>query len=263
MSVEFVLEPLTIFLSIISGILVGISLGLLGGGGSVLAVPLLLYVVGVRDIHIAIGTSALAIGVIAAINLISHRKKRNLNFKKGISFALPGIAGTLIGSQLGLWTPAENLLVLFAVFMGIVGLLMIKRKVSKIEITSENSGLVLLKKNLPFHGFSVGVFAGYFGIGGGFLIVPTMMYSGGLSVAQAIGTSLVSVSSFGFVTAGRYLIAGNVDFIIAMIFIIGGVFGSYVGIKVSEKIPKENMVNLFAVVLFAIASYIIIRTVLF
>ena len=263
MSVEFFLEPLTIFLSIISGILVGSSLGLLGGGGSVLAVPLLLYVIGVKDTHVAIGTSALAIGVIAAINLINHRKKKNLNFKKGVSFAIPGIIGTLIGSQLGLWTPAENLLVLFAVFMGIVGFLMIKSKVSKVEISSGNSGLVLLKKNLSFHGFSVGLLAGYFGIGGGFLIVPTMMYSGGLSIAQAVGTSLVSVSSFGFVTAGRYVIAGNVDFVIAMLLIIGGILGAYLGIKVSEKIPKENLVKLFAIVLFVIASYIIIRTVLF
>ena len=262
MSVELILEPLTIFLSIISGILVGSSLGLLGGGGSVLAVPLLLYVVGVKDAHVAIGTSALAIGVIAAINLINNRKKGNLNFKKGISFALPGIPGTLIGSQLGLWTPAENLLVLFAIFMGGVGFLMIKKKVSKIEIISGNSKLVLLKKNLSFYGFSVGFLAGYFGIGGGFLIVP-MMYSGGLGIVQAIGTSLVSVSSFGFVTAGRYIVAGNIDFAIAMLFILGGIFGGYIGIKASEKIPKENLVKIFAFVLFGIASYIIIRTVLF
>ena len=257
MSAEVILEPLTIFLSIISGVLVGSSLGLIGGGGSVLAVPLLLYVVGVKDTHVAIGTSALAVGIIAAISLINHRKKRNLDLKKGISFAIPGIAGTLVGSQLGLWTPAENLLVLFAVFMGIVGILMIKRKSSKIEITSGHSGLVLLKKNLSFHGFTVGILAGYFGVGGGFLIVPTMMYSGGLSIVQAIGTSLVSVSSFGFVTAGRYFLEGNIDLVIAMLFVIGGILGSYIGIKASGKIPKENLVHLFAVVLFAIATYIV------
>ncbi|WP_420544557.1 sulfite exporter TauE/SafE family protein [Nitrosopumilus sp.] len=263
MSAEVILEPLTIFLSIISGVLVGSSLGLIGGGGSVLAVPLLLYVVGIKDTHVAIGTSALAVGIIAAISLINHRKKKNLDLKKGISFAIPGIAGTLIGSQLGLWTPAENLLVLFAVFMGIVGILMIKRKSSKIEITSGNSELVLLKKNLSFHGFSVGILAGYFGVGGGFLIVPTMMYSGGLNIVQAIGTSLVSVSSFGFVTAGRYFLEGNIDLVIAILFVIGGIIGSYVGIKVSGKISKENLVHLFAVVLFAIATYIVARTVLF
>ena len=168
MPVEIVLEPIILFLSIISGIIVGFSLGLVGGGGSVLAVPLLLYVVGVKDAHTAIGTSALAIGIIAAINLISHRKKGNLKIKKGIAFAIPGVAGTLIGSQLGLWTPADNLLILFAAFMIAIGVLMIKKKATQKEITSGSSGLVLLKKNLSLSGFSVGVLSGYFGIGGGF-----------------------------------------------------------------------------------------------
>ena len=95
------------------------------------------------------------------------------------------------------------------------------------------------------------------------MIVPTMMYSGGLNIVQAIGTSLVSVSSFGFVTAGRYFLAGNIDLVIAMLFVIGGIFGSYIGIKASGKIPKENLVHLFAVVLFVIATYIVARTILF
>ena len=167
MLVETLLEPLTLFLSIISGIVIGFSLGLIGGGGSVLAVPLLLYVVGVKDVHTAIGTSALAIGIIAMIHLFSHRKNNNLKIKKGITFALPGIAGTLIGSQLGLWTPAENLVILFAVFMVAIGVLMMRKNITRTELTSGKSGLVLLQRNLSLSGFSVGILAGYFGIGGG------------------------------------------------------------------------------------------------
>ena len=261
MPVEILLDPLIFSLSIISGIVVGFSLGLVGGGGSVLAVPLLLYVVGVKDVHVAIGTSALAIGVIAIIHLFSHRKNRNLEIKKGITFAFPGIAGTLIGSQLGLWTSSEYLLILFAVFMTIIGVLMIKKKITSIETTSGNSGLLLLEKNLSLSGFSVGILAGYFGIGGGFLIVPTMIYSGGLNIMQAIGTSLVSVSSFGLVTAGRYLVSGNVDLVIAMLIIIGGILGGYLGIKTSEKIPKEKLVKIFSVLLFGVAAYITARTI--
>ena len=94
-------------------------------------------------------------------------------------------------------------------------------------------------------GFSVGILAGYFGIGGGFLIVPTIMYSGGLNIIQAIGTSLVSVSSFGLTTAARYFVAGQVDLIIAALLIIGGVVGGYFGAKTSEKIPKENLSKIF------------------
>jgi len=263
MPADFLLEPLPLFLSIISGIIVGYSLGLIGGGGSVLGVPLLLYVVGVKDTHLAIGTSAFAVGVIAAINLINQRRRGSLKIKKGLSFAIPGIAGTLLGAQLGLWTPAENLLVLFAVFMIVIGVLMIKGKGTKSQVTTKNSGLILIKKNLSLSGFLVGTLAGYFGIGGGFLIVPTMMYSGGLNIVQAIGTSLVSVSSFGLVTAGRYFVAGNVDLIISIMFVIGGIFGGYMGMKSSEKIQKENLVKIFSFLLFSIAIYIMIRTIWF
>jgi hypothetical protein len=259
--IEIFLEPVTLFLSIISGVVVGFSLGLVGGGGSVLAVPLLLYVVGVKDTHVAIGTSALAIGIIAVFNIFYRRKTSTLHIKKGLTFALPGIGGTLLGSQLGLWTPPENLLILFAVFMVVIGIIMIKYKITHIEITSEKHGLISLKKNLPLSGFSVGILSGYFGIGGGFLIVPTMMYSGGLNILQAIGTSLVSVSSFGLVTAGRYFVAGNVDLVIALLFIIGGILGGYFGIKTSKKITQEKITKFFSILLFVVASYIIINTI--
>ena len=260
MPIEMILEPFTIFLSIISGVVIGFSLGLIGGGGSVLAVPLLLYVVGVKDTHLAIGTSALAVGIIAGINILNHKKIGNVQIKKGLLFAIPGIAGTLLGAQLGLWTPSENLLILFAGFMAVIGFLMLKKNASKNEVTNGNSSLILLKKNVSLSGFSVGVLAGYFGIGGGFLIVPTIMYSGGLNIIQAIGTSLVSVSSFGITTAARYFVAGQVDLIIAVLLIIGGVIGGYFGAKTSEKIPKENLFKVFAVVLFVVATYIVIRT---
>ena len=260
MQIEMILDSVIIFLSIISGVIVGFSLGLIGGGGSVLAVPLLLYVVGVKDTHLAIGTSALAVGIIAGINILNHKKLGNIKIKKGLLFAIPGIAGTLLGAQLGLWTPSENLLILFAGFMTIVGFLILKKNASKQEVTNGSSNLILLKKNVSLSGFSVGMLAGYFGIGGGFLVVPTIMYSGGLNIIQAIGTSLVSVSSFGLTTAARYFIAGQIDLIIAMLLIIGGVMGGYLGAKTSKKIPKENLSKVFAVVLFAVAAYIVIRT---
>jgi len=256
-----IIDPFIIFLSIISGVIVGFSLGLIGGGGSVLAVPLLLYVVGVKDTHLAIGTSALAVGIIAGISLLNHKKLGNIRIKKGLLFAIPGIVGTLLGAQLGLWTPSENLLILFAGFMAVVGFLMLKKNASKHEVTSGSSNLILLKKNVSLSGFSVGVLAGYFGIGGGFLVVPTIMYSGGLNIVQAIGTSLVSVSSFGLTTAARYFVAGQVDLIIAVLLIIGGVIGGYFGVKTSEKIPKENLSKVFAVLLFVVATYIVIRTI--
>jgi uncharacterized membrane protein YfcA len=121
------LSWLSIFLSILSGIIVGFSLGLIGGGGSILAVPLLVFVIGI-DTHIAIGTSALAVAANALVNLFYRRNKKCIRIKEGILFTIPGAFGTLIGAQLGLLTPSENLLILFALFMIIISSWMLKNK---------------------------------------------------------------------------------------------------------------------------------------
>ena len=263
MSVESV-EPIAIFLSAFSGVAVGFTLGLIGGGGSVLAVPLLLYVVGVKDIHAAIGTSALAVGVIASINLIGHKRKGNLKIKQGLAFAIPGLFGTILGAQIGLWTPSDNLLLFFAIFMGLVGILMLRKKATRHDIAqSVNPTVIISKKNIPISGFFVGILAGYFGIGGGFLIVPSLMHFGGLSIIEAIGTSLISVSAFGLTTATSYFIAGNVDVQIVALFVIGGAIGGILGIKLTDKISKKVLTKIFAVLLFVIAGYIVLRSFVF
>lgn len=261
MPLDFFIFEVPIFLSIISGIIVGLSLGLFGGGGSVLAVPMLLYGVGVKDVHVAIGTSAFAVGIIAFVNLFYHKRNGNVKFKKGIFFTLPGIAGTIIGAQLGLWTSSENLLVFFALFMVLVAFFMLRKKSSKtIQNDSASSSILVQKNKIPFSGLAVGILAGYFGIGGGFLIVPTLMYSGALSITQAIGTSLISVSSFGLITAGNYIIAEQIDFFISFLFIGGGVIGGIIGTKMSQRIPSEKMAKGFAVMLVGISAYILFKS---
>lgn len=257
---ELVIEPLLVFLSLLSGTIVGFSLGLVGGGGSVLAVPLLLYVIGVKDTHAAIGISALSVGVIAAINLISHKRKGHVDLKKGTMFAIPGVLGTLLGSQLGLMTPSSSLLVFFAIFMIIIAALMLRKKAARHDVISEKKG-TSLAKNIPVSGFAIGTLAGYFGIGGGFLIVPSLMYSGSLSILDAIGTSLLSVSTFGFVTASRYILEGHVDLLISAFFVVGGVFGGLAGIKSAEKIPSQNLTKIFAVLLLGVAGYILFSSI--
>ena len=255
-------DPIVIFLSVVSGIIIGFSLRLVGGGGSVLAVPLLLYLVGVSHTHIAIGTSALAVGAIAGINLLNQRKLGDICLKKGLLFAIPGIVGTIVGAQLGLLTPPENLLIIFGGFMVIIGILILRMNPPKVRITGDKTNLILLKKNVPISGFFVGMMAGYFGIGGGFLIVPSMMFSGSLNIIQAIGTSMISVSTFGATTATRYLIAGQVDLVIAALLVIGGIIGGLVGTKVTLAIPKENLLKIFATLLFVVASYMIVQTII-
>lgn len=97
---------ITIFLSLLSGSVIGFTLSMIGGGGSILAVPLLIYVVGISNTHIAIGTSALAVAANSIVNMLYHKRKGHVNIKQGVSFAIPGMIGTVIGTQLGLLTPS-------------------------------------------------------------------------------------------------------------------------------------------------------------
>ncbi|MFP3318605.1 MAG: sulfite exporter TauE/SafE family protein, partial [Thermoplasmata archaeon] len=116
----FEITYLQMILSIISGLIVGFSLGLIGGGGSILAIPLLIYFVGYDHPHIVIGTTALAVSINALLNLIPHARKKHVIFKKGIIFSIPGIFGVLVGAELGLLTPGKKLLFIFAILMIII-----------------------------------------------------------------------------------------------------------------------------------------------
>ena len=160
--------------------------------------------------HIAIGTTALAVGANAYLNLIPHTLKKHVDYKIGIEFTLPGIAGVLIGSELGLMTPGDDLLFFFSFLMIGIAVYMLKRKCvdmsqmeRKVERTSKSFAILILT------GFIVGFASGYFGIGGGFLIVPGLLFGGGLNILQTVGTSLLSVGTFGVITAGRYAISGD------------------------------------------------------
>jgi len=298
---EFII---TIALSILSGSVVGFSLGLIGGGGSVLAVPLLIYLVGVSNTHVAIGTSALAVGTNALINMIHHMRRGHVRAKEGVLFAIPGAAGVMLGAQLGLLTSSENLLILFAAFMIVLSLTMLLRKNQhpekleqfdikemKKDRTKSDSfdGISSSRANngsfnsssssaenfrpsfyrdkkyyrLLIIGFFVGVGAGYFGIGGGFIVVPALMHTiPGLTIIDAIGTSLISVSSFGFLTATRYSLSGDINWFVSLLFIGGGILGGFYGTRLSSKVPKERLKTIFALILIVIAAYIIMRSLL-
>ncbi|MDE1876808.1 MAG: sulfite exporter TauE/SafE family protein [Thaumarchaeota archaeon] len=252
-----------IFLSLVSGIVVGFSLGLIGGGGSILAVPLLVYVIGVEP-HVALGTSALSVATNALTSLMHHKKVGHVKIKEGLVFALPGIIGALIGAQIGLLTPSKHLLFLFGLFIIVVAIMMLRRKpVTLSNETHHNHGTFLIHKNrLIITGFAVGATAGYFGIGGGFLIAPALMYAASLNIIDAIGTSLLPVSVFGVTTAIRYSIEGQIQWLVSILFIIGGIGGGFVGTRLSTKIHREKLVKIFSILLIFVALFIIVKTMI-
>ena len=196
-------------LAVLSGVGVGFSLGLIGGGGSILAVPLLLYVVGVTNPHVAIGTSALAVAVNAFGNLIGHWRAGSVKWPCAATFALSGIVGAAIGSSLGKLVGGEQLLVLFAIAMIAVGVAMLRPRAAAGDPDVRITPAIAVR--LVAIGLIVGAFSGFFGIGGGFLIVPGIMLGSGMPILNAIGSSLLSVGTFGLTTAINYAISGLVD----------------------------------------------------
>ncbi|MEM0157898.1 MAG: sulfite exporter TauE/SafE family protein [Thermoplasmataceae archaeon] len=251
----FQLTLLQFFLSAISGFLVGFTLGLIGGGGSILAIPLLIYFVGYDHPHLAIGTTALAVGVNAYLNLIPHTIKGNVSYKTGLTFTAPGIIGVLIGSELGLITPGQVLLFFFSFLMIAIAIYMLKRKCVERSISENVVRRSTLK--LVSVGLAVGFASGYFGIGGGFLIVPGLLFGGGLNIIQAVGTSLMSVGTFGVVTAIRYWISGELDLVVSAIFIIGGILGGWLGARIASNVPRKRLTQMFAVIVIVVAIYIL------
>lgn len=203
------LSTLQMLLGAGSGVLVGFSLGLVGGGGSILAVPLLVYLVGVAPPHLAIGTSAVAVAANAAVSLLNHARIGNVRWPCAGVFAGTGVLGAVAGARLGRMVDGQALLAAFAVMMAVVALLMLRRREP-----AEDRRVRLNRGNAPTligTGFAVGALSGFFGIGGGFLIVPGLILATGMPLLQAVGSSLVAVTAFGLTTAGSYAVAGLVD----------------------------------------------------
>lgn len=249
-----------IALNMAAGSVVGFSLGLIGGGGSILAVPLILYLVGVGDPHVAIGTAAVAVAASAAFNLANHARQGMVRWHCALVFAAAGVVGAFGGSSLGKIVDGQRLIFLFALLMIVIGVLMLRPRAE-----AGNATVTLTRSNTPaliVLGFISGALAGFFGIGGGFLIVPGLMLATGMPISNAICSSLVAVTAFGLTTAANYAISNLVDWRIAILFLAGAVFGGLAGAELSKHLSaKRGALNkVFAALVFAVAAYVIYRT---
>jgi uncharacterized membrane protein YfcA len=248
-------------LGLASGALVGFSLGLVGGGGSILAVPLMVYVVGVPDAHVAIGTSAIAVATNAAVNLGNHARGGNVHWSCASVFAAAGILGALGGSVLGKRMDGQNLLALFAVLMLVIAVLLLRTRAKvgeqRVQINWSNTPALLAL------GLVTGTLSGFFGIGGGFLIVPALMLATGMSIMSAISSSLVAVTAFGLTTAASYAWSGLISWWLALVFILGGVVGGVVGTGSARRLSlRRGALNtVFASIIIVVALYMLARNI--
>jgi uncharacterized membrane protein YfcA len=246
-------------ITVLSGSAVGFTLGLIGGGGSILAVPLLLYVVGLPSPHVAIGTSALAVAVNALANLISHSRAGNVKWPCAAVFAVSGVVGAFGGSSLGKLIDGGRLLFLFALVMIAVGVAMLRPRPTEGDPGVRIDPRIAVR--LVGIGLLTGFLSGLFGIGGGFLIVPGIMLGSGMHILNAVGSSLLSVGAFGLTTAANYAAAGLIDWVVAAEFIAGGIVGGLLGLKLAVRLVKTKgmLSRVFAGVIFAVAAYMLYR----
>jgi uncharacterized membrane protein YfcA len=250
-------------LSLGSGSLVGLSLGLIGGGGSILAVPLMVYAIGMSSPHQAIGTSAVAVAASALINLLGHARAGNVKWPCASAFALAGIIGAAAAAQIGKTVDGAKLLGGFGVLMIAIAVLMLRprRGGHNPDVRLDRKTALRLLPSLAGAGFGVGALSGFFGIGGGFLIVPGLVNATSMPLLNAIGSSLVSVTAFGATTALSYAASGLVDWSVAGLFVLGGAIGGFFGTWLAGRLAagKRSLNFVFSGIVALVGIYVATR----
>jgi len=248
-------------LSGLSGSVVGFTLGLIGGGGSILAVPLIIYVVGVKSPHVAIGTSAFAVGANALGNFVGHWRRGNVVWPHAAIFAVAGSLGAAAGSTLGKLIDGKKLLIFFALAMVAVAFAMLRPQTDAVDRVAPFDRRIAAR--LIGLGLLTGAASGFFGIGGGFLIVPALMFGGAMPILNAVGSSLLSVGTFGLTTAANYALSGLIEWPLGAAFLAGGILGGSAGIRLAVRLGAERrrFARIFAGFLIAVAAYMVYRTV--
>lgn len=247
-------------MAVLSGGLVGFFLSLVGGGGALLAVPLLLHVIGVPSVQAAIGTSAVAVTANAFVGLATHARAGHVRWVCAAIFASVGTTGALVGSTVGKRMDGDVLLFAFGFVMVAVGIYMLLPKpASGKEERRPDLRMCFVTGSVAI---VAGFAAGFFGIGGGFLIVPAMILATGMPTMNAIGSSLLAVGAFGLATATNYAWSGFVDWRLAAEFIAGGVVGGLAGTWACARLGKTRGIlnRAFAALVFAVAGYTLYRS---
>ena len=233
--------------------LVGVSLGLLGSGGSILTVPVLVYLVGEPQ-KLAVAESLAIVGGISVVGALPFVWRGQVHWRSVLWFGLPGVAGTYAGAYLSQFISGAAQLLLFALIMLVAAVVMWRGRAVKSPGGEHPSWQIVLE------GLTVGVVTGLVGVGGGFLIVPALVLLGGLPVQLAVGTSLliVALKSFGgFVKYLDVLGSYEVSWGLIGLFVALGILGSFAGGALSQRLPQAALSKLFAGALVIMGTYIL------
>ena len=251
------MEPQLIAIALALAALVGVSLGLLGGGGSILTVPILTYVLGMPPRE-AIAASLFIVGATSAVSMIGHAKAGRVRWKTGLLFGFAGMAGAFAGGILGGYIPGAILMVLFAVMMIITATAMIRGRKNQATKAADAEYKPALARIL-LDGFLVGIATGLVGAGGGFLIVPALNLLGGLPMAIAVGTSLLVITMKSFAGLSGYLFSVQLNWPIVLAFTATAIAGSFAGVALAGRVPERALRKGFGIFVLVMGAFVLVQ----
>ena len=247
---------------LLAGTLTGLLLGMLGSGGSIVTLPLLVYLAGV-DVKPAMAMTFGIVAITAAFATLQHGRKGRVNVKVAAVFGLTGMAGTFAGARLGVWMPDALQMGMFATIM----LLAAWRMFGNTPVPVAAGGPAMPRERTVFglppvavHGLTVGVLTGMVGVGGGFLIVPALVLMSGLSIRDAVGTSLLVVAMKSIAGFAGYLGQVEIDYGVILGFACAAIVGSVAGAWLSGRISPRKLNVIFCAFLICMAGAILLES---
>lgn len=247
-----------------AGIAAGLVLGFLGAGGTVIAIPVLLAGTGI-DAHTVLGTNALGVSLAACALFVWRYREVRSGFAETVVFLLPGLAGIGAGASLGLRFPSQRLIFLLGILLFFVAawIFFLSTRPSPRDAgprpKRERGALARRARVLVPTALAVGSVAGFFGIGGGFLIVPALMLAGGMTLELATVMALLPIAAFALTVGARYLAAGAVVLPWSGAMAACGVCGGAAGRWLNRRLPRVILQRAFAALLVAIGVYFVVR----
>lgn len=233
---------------------IGFSLGLIGGGGSIITVPVLVYVIGVSA-HQAIGMSLAVVGTTSLIATFLHYKQKTVDLKIAAIFGITGMTGAYFGSGLTYLFSPTSLLFIFGSVMLVISLVMLLKDQKDI---SQNVSQNKLAKSI-IAGLVVGLLTGFLGVGGGFLIVPALMFFAGLEIKNAIGTSLLIITINSLAGLIGHLQHTSFDLRLTILITVIAAIGTILGTKVAHQVSATTLKSGFATFVLVVAIFLIIK----
>ncbi|ULR40052.1 sulfite exporter TauE/SafE family protein [Thermus sp. NEB1569] len=246
-------------LALLGALLIGVSLGLLGSGGSILTVPVLVYLLGEPPKQ-AIAESLLIVGGIALLGALPYALRGLVDWRNVLFVGLPGMAGTYLGAWLSRFVSGEVQLLTFALVILLAAYFMARPS----PLRAEGKGCRKPWK-IVLDGLAVGALTGFVGVGGGFLIVPALVLLGRLPMHLAIGTSLFIIALKSFAGFYKYLhllpeLGLAVNYGVALLFVGVGTLGSFLGSRLAVRLPQGGLRRGFALFLVAMGAFIVAQS---